>query len=352
MYSHPTALHSLATRAIVGAVVVALRAEGVSAAVEHWVQIFPAGEFRARDGRPEKLDAWRVDRTAAEHLIALVRAQATVPVVDYEHQTLHAETNGQPAPAAGWMRDLEWREGEGLFARIEWTDRALAAIRAGEYRYFSPVFESDPKTGVVTRLLMGAITNYPGLDGMLPVAARATSTTEQESETVNKLLAAIVAALALPADTTEDQAATAITALTGKLADRDREIVTLKAATTATDPSRFVPLAAFDQVKGELAALTAKLQGNETEALIAAGLADGRLHSSLESWARDLGKTSPAALKSYLDTATPIAALKGTQTNGQPPVPETGAHGLTAEELVVCTATGIDPETFAKTKVA
>ena len=48
------------------------------------------------------------------------------------------------------------------------------------------------------------------------------------------------------------------------------------------------------------------------------------------------------------------AALSATQTQGKPPagVTATGAHGLSQDELAACSAMGVDPEAFAKTKAA
>jgi phage I-like protein len=80
----------------------------------------------------------------SRHLIAAADARQTPYVIDYEHQTLRSAKNGLPAPASGWFKKLEWREGVGLFAvDVEWTDAAAAAIDAGEYRFISPVFLYD-----------------------------------------------------------------------------------------------------------------------------------------------------------------------------------------------------------------
>ncbi|NTU00408.1 hypothetical protein HT124_30360, partial [Pseudomonas aeruginosa] len=49
--------------------------------------------------------------------------------------------------------------------------------------------------------------------------------------------------------------------------------------------------------------------------------------------------------------AQPIAALSGSQTRGQPPVPDEKT-GLTADELAVCTAMGITIEAFKAAKEA
>ena len=143
---------------------------------ERELQLLPAGKFRAHDGRPTDAPAWYIDGALAQRLIVAARARANPFVIDYEHQTIAAEKNGQPAPAAGWWQNanMEWREGQGLFAvNVEWTDKARAMIAAGEYKFFSPVFKYDKQTGAVTAILMGAITNYPAIDGMEALAARA-----------------------------------------------------------------------------------------------------------------------------------------------------------------------------------
>ncbi|KOP31651.1 mu-like prophage I family protein, partial [Xenorhabdus sp. GDc328] len=139
------------------------------------IQLFPAGEFRANDGRPTDCACWVMTREIAEHLIQQVASRATPLVIDYEHQTLRAIKNGKPVPAAGWHHALEWREGEGLYAvNVEWTANASAAIAANEYRFISPVFLYDQQ-GHVTALLHSALTNTPALDGMDAVMLAAAS---------------------------------------------------------------------------------------------------------------------------------------------------------------------------------
>ena len=91
-----------------------------------------------------KPGAWRIDAASAQHVIQRFKARGKPPVIDYEHQTLHKEENGQPAPAAGFFRSLEWREGEGLFAQVELTARAKQYIADGEYRYVIPTNGFEP----------------------------------------------------------------------------------------------------------------------------------------------------------------------------------------------------------------
>ena len=137
------------------------------------LRIMPAGYFRTNDGRPSgQISDWHLDAAIAADLIAALALSGDAGVIDYEHQTIQKEKNGQPAPAAGWFKGLEWREGEGLFMKnIEWTDRARQMIGAGEYRYLSPVLKFNPTTGDVTALHSVALTNDPALIGLTNLAA-------------------------------------------------------------------------------------------------------------------------------------------------------------------------------------
>ena len=298
--------------------------------------------------------AWRINAATAQRVIAAFNA-AQPPVIDYEHQTLHKEANGQPAPAAGWMHGLRWIEGRGLFAEAELTERARALVQSGEYRYFSPVFEYARGSGEVTRILMGALTNHPAIAGMeavnLMAAASARFTTTpttstKESDDMNELLKKLLAALGLPEDASEEQALSAIKALTDKPA---------VAATTATpDPAQYVPVAVVQELQTNLAALSASVHSRAVDDVIAPALGDGRLLPAEEAWARDTAKTPAglASLTSLLKVRQPIAALASTQTKGQPPAAAaaTDTHGLTADELAVAAACGMTPEAYAKGK--
>lgn len=136
-------------------------------------RILPAGVFRAADGRPANLDGWKIDAQIGAKLAALA-ATGDDLVIDYEHQSLLTKTNGQPAPAAGWFKTLQWREGEGLFAvNVRWTDKAKAMIAAKEYRFVSPVFVFDGNTGEVQRIVGMGLTNTPALSRLTDLGALA-----------------------------------------------------------------------------------------------------------------------------------------------------------------------------------
>ncbi|KVE36201.1 phage protease [Burkholderia sp. BDU5] len=349
------------------------------------LKLLPAGEFRARDGRPTQCAAWRLDAAGAERLIAAASARQTRYVIDYEHQTLNSATNGQPAPAAAWFKTLEWREGDGLYATdVKWTARASLMLDADEYAYISPVFAFD-KAGNVTALLNAALTNDPALDCLDEVqltaacsaamhafdsAAVAALSTVPPIEVPNmeELLEQLRWLLNMPVGATAGdvtaqlkklieslsggQGVAAASANLPALLDAQRsQIATLTA--NQADPARFVPIAVMTDLRTQLDAANAKLAGNEVEELVTAALKNGRLLPAQEGWARDLGKSNVAALRQFISTAQPIQALGGTQTGGNPPADDrTGAAALSVEELAVCKALGLDPATYKTSQPA
>ena len=283
-------------------------------------RLMPAGRFKAKDGRPAGLSqGWNLTDALAQKLIDAANRQNDRFLIDYDHQTLHAKDHGGKAPAAGWFSRLEWRPGDGLYALgVEWTASAQAAIDAKEYRYISPVLTYDAKTGDVTGLLMAAIVNYPALDGLTDLAAAAAHYFHlQRIPPMTELLKR----LGLPEDADETAALSALDAI---LAERDKAKADHQAALSATpDPAKFAPVDALQAMQTELAALRAKVDADEIKALIEPALADGRLIEAQKDWATELGKSNRAALQAFLDTAQPIAALGGMQTQGkEPPEPE------------------------------
>ena len=310
------------------------------------IQLFPMGEFSARDGRPGtlkgvKVNAWKLDAALAA-VIARWQQRETPLVVDYEHQTMNAVENGKPAPAAGWIESLEV-EPDGLYATVKWTEAARAFIKADEYRYISPVFTFDPKTGAVLELKSAALTNYPALDGLDAVAARTEDDSPMKKETLEALrhffgLAAVVAALKAQGD------GRTLTAMLAVAKEAD------------PDPAQYVPAAMLTAAQEKNAALAAKvkeLEGSGTLAALTAeidaALADGRLPKACEGWAKTTAKTNPEAIKSYIASAVPVAALKGTQTGGTSP---SGAPvaALTDEELYACNQLGLSNADFIAAK--
>ena len=232
---------------------------------------------------------------------------------------------------------------------------------------FSPVIQYERATGAVQRLLMGALTNNPAIHGMQAVDLTAAATARfvnppDHQETDVNLLQKLIAALMLPADTTEEAA---LAACAARKAQADAALAALKLQTDAgadavtaacaaqvkpaaatPDPAQYVPVGVVQELQHSVAVLSAAANARAIDDLVMPALAEGRLLPTMEKWARDLGKDNLAALTAYLKYVPPIAALAGSQTNGQAPAGK-DANGLAADERAVAAACGLTPEQYA-----
>ncbi|WP_038906875.1 phage protease [Dickeya oryzae] len=349
------------------------------------IQLFPAGEFRARDGRPTECAAWIMTAEFAQALIAAADAQQTPYVIDYEHQTLRAAKNGQPAPAAGWFKTLEWREGDGLYAvDVIWTDSAATMIAEGAYRFISPVFSFD-KSGRVLQLLHAALTNTPAVDGMdevmLAAASLLAATSSTQEDSMDELLERLRWMLNLPITATAEDITAELNKLTDQLAAAPAgtaaasfqtlsatplsliEKLTADAASVAAltaqvanpDPAKWVSVEVMQQSVAEALATAnnnvAALAQKQCTELITAALSDGRLLPAQKSWAESLAQSSPDSLKAFLEKAPKIAALTTTQTGGQPPAGAPKKEPTAQDEVIdpaICSLMGVDPADVAQ----
>jgi phage I-like protein len=229
-------------------------------------RLLPMGRFRASDGsgRPEGLkEGWRLTPGSAARVAALLASKHNLHVIDYEHQTLATEKNGQPAPAAGWIGQLTVRD-DGLYATgVEWTERAAKMIAQKEYRYISPVFTYDQKSGDVLKVLHAGLTNVAGLDGLTDLAALAARFSidlKEENESMKELLKA----LGLSESATEAEALAALKAIKDTQAG---EVAALRAA--PPDPGKYVGVAVMEALKSELAVAGTELAALKAEKLSA-----------------------------------------------------------------------------------
>ena len=342
-----------------------------SASVEEGpVRVLPLGNFSGVDGRPKQdgLPHWHLSAKAAATIATELNRRESELVIDYEHQTLRSKENGKPAPASGWgKRQWEVRNDgtrdDGLYTSLSWTEPAKQMIAAGEYRYISPTFPYDRKTGEVLALHSIALTNTPALDelGEQLLAAAAqnyqlpkTDMNEEikrlleglgldpekaSKDEVDKALAQVDAAKAMTTEPDTDTAADGQSEAQGAGDGADKgagEDDDLAAASTT----------AIAAMQKELAALKSELVKREREELIAAGLQSGKLLPAMKGWAK---KVDMAALTSYLADAAPVAALNQQQSTGM--VLNSGdKHNLSSEEREVIAACGYDTDEYVKAK--
>jgi phage I-like protein len=271
----------------------AANAEGIATEAH----LLPPGPFRATDGRPYDCEAWLLNAEIAGQVIARMAAKANDTLIDYEHQSLRARDNGQKVLAAGWFKEMQWRDGKGLYAvNIDWNNAAKAHIQAKEYRYISTVFFYYERSGEVLEVVSVALTNTPALDGL-------DGLDEQELAVLSQRFTLPSQEHTMPKP--EEQLA-ALTqerdGLAGKLTDLtaelDNKTAQLAALTAERDTLKAqVEAAAAEQAQ---AALTA-VQNEKTRLLAAAA---GTLPPALLKWAERLNL---ADLTEYLEKAAPLA---------------------------------------------
>lgn len=155
-----------------------------------WIQIAKVGQWAGHVSGPFKLGTKEFSEIVSNFRASTNRR---IPI-DFEHSSEMDPREGsvptQGAPAQGWMIDLDNRGGAGLWALVEWLEPARSYIREGKYRFFSPTIRfnaRDPESGARqgARLSSGALTNMPFLDGMAPLAAKATGDDSGEEQVIN-----------------------------------------------------------------------------------------------------------------------------------------------------------------------
>ncbi|BDA59746.1 phage protease [Shewanella xiamenensis] len=362
---------------------------GVLFGEDGYIQALPDGYFAAVDGRPDDVPGgkWLMDAAAFAALKANTPHKAGDLVIDYEHQTLNKEQNGQPAPASGWFNidDVQYRQGQGLFIKPRFTDNAIAYLNAKEYRYFSLVFGYDKATGRPQFIHSAALTNRPGVDGMLPLASLAalaalntslnpdqpSQSTDTEELHVNPLLKKILAALgvdvpeAATALTAEQEVAalSALDTLTTAANSVDglkQEVAALSAKSQqvqspAIDLTKYVPIATVNALREQLVALTAENGVLTVEQTVKAAIDAGKAFECERQYLIDLGKQSMAALTANLGERVAIAALTAKQTTTVPDPSkdkDTKLAALTADQIKLADSWGMSHADFAKALAA
>lgn len=345
-----------------------------------WLQLLPVGPFKARDGRPLDVPGghWQLDKSIATTLINRAKALGQDILIDYDHQTLHIEKTGKEAPAAGWFNgdEIEWREGQGLFIKPRWTDRAAAMVAAKEYRFLSAVFPYDAQ-GRPLELRMAAITNDPGVVGMQALAALSAlpPKTNQSGQLatvtkeipMNEAMLALLAKLGIQveegSELTVEQGQAALSALdtlqsaAGKTASAEAALAALKAQPVQqggqVDLAQFVPVATYNALVAQVASLSAKVETTDAATLIKEARTQGKVVAAEEEYLTAYAaQKGVAALKALLDPRPAIAALSASQTT-QVTLPEKkGDAALSADDKYAADQLGISYEEFAKAKQA
>jgi len=282
--------------------------KGADGKVPDWYTIFREGWINI-EGEGKAL----VDAKAAAEVIAYFKRRGNDVVIDYEHQTL----TGQKAPAAGWIKDFRFREGEGIQARIEWTD-AEELIAQGGYRYFSPVFFVRKADNRVVSIHSVALTNAPKINHLTPLLAKLGAEFGKEA-TAMEFLKKLAAKLGITGDADEATVETALDAVIAKNTQLEaaaqtpqvKEVVAKEVLTaldlkeTDTASTVVASIHALKQSingavsRAEFDALQKELRDRDATAIVASATADGKITPDQKDWAMEYAQRDLEGFKVF-----------------------------------------------------
>lgn len=315
-----------------------------------WIQLMPIGPaVDGRDGR-----AWTMSDPDA-----VVAASELPMVLDWEHATEIKAPQGEPAPAAGWIKELSVVRVEaagagrapGIWARVEWTPRGASSVRDHEYRYVSPVFQFEKGTTEVLRLLNAALTNRPNLDltALNGRESRQPATPSEDSSAMNpKQLAALCAVLGIPADSSAEAITEAAQNAQSRLNALTNENTALNARASGMVPVGDLETALnrAKSAEDKLALRDAEQHKANVEAALNAAQTAGKVSPGSRSHYEAMCSDA-AGLARFNALAATLPSLNAEQVARKvDPDPATAANSLSAEEKEAAKALNVSEATY------
>jgi phage I-like protein len=298
---------------------------------EQWVHLLPAGKFSGRDGRGPYSVA------NMEALIEKTKQRAgKMPLpVDYEHQIDNAAENGQPAPAAGWIKGLK-AAANGVWGLVEWTEKAADFIKSKEYKYLSPVFSFNKETGNISAIFRAGLTNNPNLE--MTALASTQNDSDGDDEADDNILDQLRGLLSLGADAKPED-----------VVQKIKDMVS-RCAGLSANRADYVPLGQFEKIVSELQTTKKEISVQTAKNMVSEAICSGLIPPSLKEWGLSLCASNPVAFETFVKKMPPAFAHLS-----RPIVPgrysENGSNGATLsdEQLAVCKTLGHKPENFIAT---
>jgi len=308
------------------------------------IQILPYGEIATPKGD------FVVDEESLKSIINDFEGKKNDIVIDYEHQTLADPPVA--APAAGWIKKLINKGRDGLWAVVEWTEKARQMIAAREYKYISPVFLKRVSDNKVLKLINAALTNLPNIDGMVPLVNKATKIEKEEGH-----MKELLKTLGLPEDAKEEEAILAVNKLKESSAQKPAvskavlDALGLKENAAESEVIGTIMAmkqshSTVEQLTSELTAIKNKLAEKEANDAVEKAMQEGKITPAQKDWAMDYAKRDLAGFQVFVSKATVVIPQGRIAGNEKP------ADGaLDATQLEINKQCGIDLETFKKYSV-
>jgi phage I-like protein len=297
-----------------------------------WIHLVPTlqGEIATFDGRgPYRL----ADASAV--IAASLANERGIPV-DEMHATDLAGPSGGPAPARGWIKDMQTRD-DGIWGRVEWTNAGRQLVADKAYRAISPVLSLHADRKTVRMIPRASLVNAQNLRGL----------TALNQEMPMTFMAKLAEKLGLGATASEDDmlaaipAPTATTALQSALSEIGTVLgieASNTAAIVAAVQGKAAEGASILALQAENSGLKTRLDTLETahkraasEAFVDAGLAEKRSGLSAanrETWIT-LHMAQPETATSLVNA---MPKLGPSHLGGTPPGAEGEVLSLNAEQ--------------------
>lgn len=311
-----------------------------------WIQLLPAGEFMAVDGRGPYL----LDRPEAV-IEQFVKDGGKIPI-DENHAIDIQTSQGGSTPARGWIVELQSRE-TGIWGRVEWTAAGKILVEDKAYGFISPVFMSGKsKPQRITQILRAALTNDPGLPQLENLLTREENEMDEEIRTALGLSKEASDEDVLKAAQTAYQASTSHPALLTRVAEAagvDKSL-TGDALITAIE-SRGSDTSEVSELRADL-----KTVRSEFTALVTS-TAKERAVTVIDGAIKDC-KIVPALRDHYIARHTKNPDEVETEIAASPSINAGGLGGhkdptkegeLSGSDQETCQLLGVDPEKYAAT---
>jgi phage I-like protein len=324
-----------------------------------WIRLLPLGKVELADHR----EPFLVDEASLNSMEAAFRSRGIDLVIDYEHQSLQ----GERAPAAGWIKDIEARP-DGLWARVDWTLAAREYLAKKEYRYFSPVLKLDPETRKPTALMHVGLTNVPAINHLPPLVARWGGEAARDGELQPGELTGRSPLLEMNSGKERRKMVEQLKHLMGLAVEVEEGVVCAKALEAFRDLAVTLNLpgeASVAQLKGALEALKAgagrllraeeevqvlkaRLLEEAADRVVGEALKAGKVSPAQRGWALEYCRRDPEGFQTYSDRAPKLVPtgeeLQLLRDNRH------DEHGLLPEELAVCRSLNVSPEAYLQAK--
>lgn len=285
-------------------------------AVPEKIKILPWGNVKSRKG------TFRVDKESYDCILKYYNERGVDIVIDYEHQTL----GGEQAPAAGWIKELSCKVNDGIYAVVEWTEKAKEYLKNKEYRYLSPVILKRKEDGKAVQLHSIGLTNTPAIDEMTAIVNKlskeGTKKYENNDSDKEEGVKEIAQMLGLPDDSTTEQVVEAIqilnaNAMNGKqptVACKDiLDVLELKDDATAAEAKEKITAlknhAGYVSME-EFLELKKSINQKESGSLVQLALSEGKVTPAMKDWAEQIALKDPDGFKEFLENAPVMICFK------------------------------------------